>query len=69
MDENRWAARVLGEVGSARAAITASYRALWRSADDVPPAESSESAAPGAEAEAETGPRPPTAHSCDTEKR
>lgn len=69
MDESRWAARVLGEVGSARAAITASYRALWRSADDVPPAESSDSAAPGAEAEAETGPRPLTADSCEAEER
>ena len=30
MEEGRWAARVLSEIGAARAAIAASYLRLWR---------------------------------------
>jgi hypothetical protein len=30
MEEGRWASRLLSEIGSARAAIAASYLSLWR---------------------------------------
>lgn len=30
MEEGRWAARVLSEIGAARAAIAANYLRLWR---------------------------------------
>lgn len=33
MEEARWAARVLSEIGAARAAIAASYLRLWREAE------------------------------------
>jgi hypothetical protein len=35
MEEGRLAARLLNEIGSARAAIAASYLSLWRSAGSV----------------------------------
>jgi hypothetical protein len=35
MEEGRLAARLLSEIGSARAAIAASYLSLWRSARSV----------------------------------
>lgn len=52
MEEGRWAARLLSEIGSARAAIAASYLSLWRTGgslseeqrDELPPVVSPEDA-------------------------
>jgi len=36
MEEGRWAARLLSEIGSARAAIAASYLSLWKTGGGLP---------------------------------
>jgi hypothetical protein len=36
MEEGRWAMRLVSEIGSARAAIAASYLRLWRTAGALP---------------------------------
>lgn len=58
MEEGSWAARVLSEIGAARAAIAGSYRELWREATDPSMDEQSEPPAPAA-GEGEPAPAPP----------
>jgi hypothetical protein len=70
MEEGRWAARVLSEIGSARASIAANYLALWRKAGQLSDAEQSVPGAADAEERGESaGSAPSTADSCDTEER
>jgi hypothetical protein len=70
MEEGRWAARVLSEIGSARASIAANYLALWRKAGQLSDAEQSAPGAAGAEEHGEgAAPASSTLDSCDTDER
>jgi hypothetical protein len=60
MEEARWAARVLSEIGSARAAIAASYLSLWRTGTGLPDLQRDEPEAVPGEQQEETSPPPPT---------
>jgi hypothetical protein len=66
MEEGSWAARVLSEIGAARAAIAASYQALWREATEASMDEQTEPPALGA-GEGEPAPAPPTPSSRGSE--
>jgi hypothetical protein len=58
MEESRWPARVLSEIGSARAAILANYLALWRQDTVTSMDEQTEPPAPGA-GDGQPAPTPP----------
>lgn len=59
MEEGRWAARLLSEIGSARAAIAASYLNLWRTSGELPDLQRGEPEPVPGEQQEET-PAPPT---------
>jgi hypothetical protein len=70
MEEGKWAARVLSEIGSARESIAASYLALWRKAGQTSTDEDAQPPTPHVEGEADAGrPAPPAPDSYETEER
>lgn len=67
MEEGRWAARLLSEIGSARAAIAASYLSLWRTGGGLPgPPPDEPDVAP--DEQQEQRPEPPETKAGETER-
>ena len=60
MEEGGLAARLLSEIGSARAAIAASYLNLWRTGSGLPELQRDEPEAVPGEPHEETSPSPPS---------
>ena len=60
MEEGRWAARLLSEIGSARAAIAASYLNLWRTGAGLRDLQPDEPEAAAGEPHEATSPSPPS---------